>query len=302
MKDAKKRQRPEIEEFSYEGKYDYAYVEQPADDETMLQAAETEMDPAAFARRRKKQQNAILISMLGIIAALLVAFIVIKQTVFRLSNVVVVGVGPEYHAEIINQSGLLRGQDIFTVDSQAVSRNLDSSNRVEFLNLTVELPNTVCIFVEERQKAVVLQWVGVFYELDSKGRVLNKLNTTVVPEGLPLVVGLEINGNILVGKNISVTNTEKMTYLFELIQELKTQKYFQNVRVISLSSADDVYLELSNGINVRLGNSDNLRAKIGAIIGSMDYCLQEGGNLTLNVTVPERPTVLKDNFNPNSAN
>lgn len=301
MKNGKKKHRPEIEEFSYEGKYDYSYVEQPEADS--FAEPETEPDPEAFARRRKRQQNAILISMLCIIAAILVVFIVIKQTVFRLSSVVVVGAGEEYKAEIINNCGLLRGQDIFTVDSETVRRNLESNNHVAFVNLTVELPNTVCIFVEPREKAVVLQWAGKFYELDSKGRVLNMLNTTVVPEDLPLVVGLDVTLNgIRVGKTVSVSNGKQMTYLCELIDELKTQNFIHNVKVISLSSPEDVYLELPNGINVRLGNSDHLRAKVGAIIGSMDYCEQEGGNLTLNVTIPERPTVLKDKFSPNSAN
>lgn len=299
MKDRKKRQ-PEIEEFSYEGKYDYSYVDLSEEEAEAPQFPETIQDPEAFAARRKKQQNAILVSMLCIIAAILIGFIVIRQTVFRLSNVVVVGVGEEYHAEVVNNCGLLRGQDIFTVDSETVRTNLDRSNRIIFVNLTVELPNTVCIFVSEREKAAVIQWNGNNYELDSTGRVLGMVDSTVIPEGLPIVLGLDVD-SAYVGSNISVSNQKKLTYLFELIAELKIQNFNHKVTEIFFVSSEEAYLTLTNGINVRLGNSEHLRAKVGAIIGSMNYCEQQGGNLTLNVTLPEKPTVLRDNYSPDSA-
>lgn len=299
MKNRKNPQKNRVEEFSYNDEIVYTYVDQQPGEEYYQEDAEKPLDPQSLAMRRKKQQNTILITMLCLIAALLIGVIVIKQTIFRLNNVYVVGVGEEYKAEVINNCGLVRGQDIFSVDAESVRRRLESNNQVAFQNLTIDLPNSVYIYVEKREKAVVLQWAGTLYELDGDCRVLNMHNTTVIPDDVPLVTGLEVN-SIQVGKPLSLSNSRQLTYLKELIFELEIQDFKSQVTVISLSSPEDAYLELANGISVRLGNGDNLRAKVGAVKGCMGLSGQMDGELVLNVTIPEKPTVSVGVYRPTS--
>ncbi|MBP3540263.1 MAG: hypothetical protein J6K72_00375 [Clostridia bacterium] len=296
-------QRPssDLEHFSYEGAFEYTYEGQNEPQAQPEAVEETPvLTPETIEKKRKSKQAKIFVAMLCLLAAFCLFLIVVHQTLFRLQNVYVVGVGEEYLAEVVTNSGLMRGQHMSTISEDQIRKNLDANNQIVFRDLQIHYPNTVYIYVEKRQRVAVLQWAGTLYELDGTGRVLSRQETNILPGDVPVVTGLGVTG-VHVGQQVAVSNMKRLSFYCDLMYELDMQDFRSHVKVISLSSLDNAYLEIDNGMSVRLGSNEYIQAKIGAIRGSLHLADQMEGDLILNVSIPETPTVSVGIYRPNSA-
>lgn len=293
------RMSSELEHFSYEGDFEYTYEgkqDYQAPEETPQQPP---LNPELVSLRKRKRQTRIFVGLLGLLAAFCLLLIVLQQTLFRLKNVYVIGVGQDYLAEVVTRSGLVRGQHMSQIDEDTVRKNLESSNQIVFKNIQIHFPNTVYLYVEARERVAVLQWAGTLYELDPTGYVLSRQDTSILPDDVPVVTGLGVT-NIHVGQVVSVSNIKRLSFYCDIMYELEMQNFRSHVKAISLSSLDNAYLEIDNGMSVRLGNSEYIQAKIGSVIGSMELAAQMDGDLTLNVTIPEAPTMSVGIYRPSS--
>ncbi|MEG0901849.1 MAG: hypothetical protein RSG96_06995, partial [Clostridia bacterium] len=78
--------------------------------------------------------------------------------------------------------------------------------------------------------------------------------------------------------------------------ELMLQGYQSQVTEINISDPMNIYLITAEGITVRLGDSNYMQAKIGAVRTDMAYLRQLGKNSgLLDVTIPEDAKYLPDN-------
>ena len=95
-------------------------------------------------RSRRKRRGGRFLALLAVLAA---ASLLITGRIYILKEIVVTGNSQMSAAEIANLSGLQLGTNIFRVDKEYVERNLSRNRRVEVLNVSVELPNTVEISI-----------------------------------------------------------------------------------------------------------------------------------------------------------
>ena len=64
---------------------------------------------------------------------------------------------------------------------------------------------------------------------------------------------------------------------------------------LDLSDMDNLFLVSTDGYSVRLGNSENLHAKLRAMLMTLDWLRQEGyGAGTVDVSVPVNPTYIPE--------
>ena len=240
--------------------------------------------PEEQARLRSRAITSRVIVLLAIVVGVI---IVLQSTVFRLTRVYVYGNVNKSAQEIAAASGLVKGLNIFAITEDEVKRNLSKDHTIIFKGIQKDYPNTIYLYIAEREAVAATQWLGLLYTLDASGMVMDETNTTDKPADMPTVMGLIVT-NIHVGQMLEVRDPEQLNAYYDIMSELGLQYYTDQVREINLTDPEDIYLLIANGISVRLGDRTVMRAKIGALRTDIAYLQQLGKTAgVLDVTTPE---------------
>ena len=309
MKTRKDEETKELDQFEAYGEYSYEYrhaadtgrrrKRKNVDEDTgpyenqerALEEEEPYLSPEeahAVAEERAKAHARTVTGRLILLLAIAVAVIMVLQgSVFRLTTVYVVGNVHQSAQQIAAASGLVKGLNIFSVNEDEVRRNLSTDHTIVFQGMRKDYPNTIYLYITEREAAASTQWLGLLYTLDAEGVVLDETNTLVVPSGMPSVTGLAVT-SIHVGQRLNVRDREQLQAYFDIISELNLQYYREQIVEINLSNPSDIFILTSVGITARLGDRQHMRAKVGAVRTDIAYLQQLGKTSgVLDVTIPE---------------
>ncbi|MEG2701766.1 MAG: cell division protein FtsQ/DivIB, partial [Clostridia bacterium] len=162
-------------------------------------------------------------------------------------------------------------------------------------NMQIAYPNTIYLYINERETVAAMQWLGIGYTLDAQGLVMSEENGMALPQGLPVVTGFNVT-NVNTGQMLMVRSQNQLDAYRSILSELMLQGYQSQVTEINISDPMNIYLITAEGITVRLGDSNYMQAKIGAVRTDMAYLRQLGKNSgLLDVTIPEDAKYLPDN-------
>jgi len=258
------------------------YSDQPGPVEP--QPAET---PQQAAERVRAHSRAVTTRVILTLAILVLAIIILQSVVFRLTKVCVYGNVTKTPQQVAAESGLVKSLNMFAISEDEIRKNLSSDHTIVFKGLQKEYPNTIHLYISERIPVASLQWLGLLYTVDAEGVVISESNTTALPQGMPSVNGLEV-ASIQVGQTLTARNKEQLSAFCDIMSELELQQYRSQISEINLSDTENLFLQMCNGISVRLGTRQYMRAKIGAIRTDIPYLEQLGktGGV-LDVSTPE---------------
>ncbi len=275
-------QRPEeqFEKESFEAYGEYTYDFQP---DPAQAAASVAQAKKAHERRRTHGFFKFLI----LLAILTVGVVVVQQTVFRLETVYVIGNELKTPQQVVISSGLVRGSNMLSIQEEDVAEAIGRDHTLIFVDMQKEYPNTIYLYIEERKTVAAMQWLGMLYTLDGEGMVMKEENSAILPAGLPVITGF-MAGHVQVGQHLTSRTRGQLEAYCEMMKELRLQLYSDQVSEINLADPDNIYLVTIEGVTVRLGSSDYMQAKIGAVRTYMAYLRQLGnkGGI-LDVTTPE---------------
>ena len=199
----------------------------------------------------------------------------------------VIGLKEHSPQQVVSASGLYKGRNIFTVSEDEIAKNLEKDYSIIYQGMQIEYPSTIYLYVEERKPVAVMRWLGSQYELDAHGMVMSESDSMTLPEGMPLVTGFRVTA-VHVGQTLSLRSQKQMDIYCQLLSELSLQEYADEVTEINLSDTENLYLITQEGISVRMGDGEYLRAKVGAIRTYIAYFRQLGTDSgVLDVSIPE---------------
>jgi cell division septal protein FtsQ len=237
--------------------------------------------------RARSRSRAVTGRLIFVLAVTVLIIILLQGVVFRLTTVYVIGNVTKTPQEVAAASGLVKGLNMFSISEDEVRENLGSDHTIVFEKMQKDYPSTIYLYISERESVASIQWLGLLYTLDDEGMVMDEANSTELPKGMPSVTGLQVT-SIHVGQPLEVRNQKQMQAYFDIVSELKLQYYLDQITEINLSDTDNLYLQTANGISVRLGTGEYIRAKIGAIRTDIPYLEQLGKNSgVLDVSTPE---------------
>ncbi|MDD3214043.1 MAG: FtsQ-type POTRA domain-containing protein [Eubacteriales bacterium] len=249
----------------------------PQQREAMLSAAE----------RAKAHSRVVTTRLIFVLAAMVLTLILLQSFVFRLTTVYVIGNVTKTPQQVAAESGLVKGLNMFSITEDEVRENLSADHKIILLGVQKEFPGTIYLYISEREAVASIQWLGLLYTLDDEGFVLDEENSTAIPEGIPSVIGLQVT-SIHVGQKLEVRNQAQMQAYYNIVSELGLQYYRDQVTEMNLADTDNLFLQTVNGISIRLGTSDYMRAKIGAVRTDLPYLQQLGKTSgVLDVSTPE---------------
>lgn len=284
-------QNQQRDEFQAYGEYSYDYVHQPGQE----QPAQTAGASVASARKkRSRRKTEGFFKFLAVLTALTVALVIVQERFFRLQYVYVIGNEKKTSQQIAAVSGLVKGRNMLGIEEEDIAKAMSKDHTIIFKGMQKEYPGVIYLYIEERDVAAAMQWLGVLYLLDDEGMVMEQRTDSTLPEGLPVVTGLKA-GNIYVGQKLSLRSATQLEAYQSIIDELEMQLYADQVSEINLSDAENIYLITREGVTVRLGDSSQMESKIGSVRTAMAYLRQLGSfSGVLDVTHPQNPTFMPE--------
>lgn len=248
--------------------------------------------PEVTQKSASGRKTRVLVSTLLIVIAAIVA---LRVTIFNISRIQVTG-NKQYTVEqIVQLSGVQKGDNLLFLREADVQRRIESDYRLQFSYMEKEFPGSVTIAVREREACSWITYCGITYVMDKKGIILFETEDTgVVPANLSEIKGLMIR-NIYTGQKISLVDQKVMDVYENLFLELRVMTCVENVQEVDLTNPDDIYMKLRDGYVVRLGDIQNLHAKLRAtLLVHSELMSQQMYSGTINVTDPEKPIYTPD--------
>ncbi len=193
-----------------------------------------------------------------------IAFI-LKDTVFTINNVAVVGNTNIPNEIILSSAGINSSSNYFNINEEEIAKNIDSNRYLKYLSMEKRFPNGLTIYVKERIPAACINYIGIMYILADDGVVLETTKRSDITGGLVSITGLDIQ-NIRVGSLPEVRKIDKLASCIDLLRELIEQGVINNVSLISFTDTN-IYLSLRDNYTINLGDGNYLRAKIGTARG-----------------------------------
>lgn len=158
--------------------------------------------------------------------------------------------------EIISaKSGVKIGDNIFLSRSGKIKKNLKEIPTIESVNVIKDYPNIIEIQVKENYISSYVNTSGGIITIDNFGKVKSTSADSNELTGIQLK-GLKEN-NFKVGDAFSKDDKK-----VNLILELLTKSYYNNVSAIDFSNENEITFQLKNSIKVTFGDLQDYSKKL----------------------------------------
>lgn len=205
---------------------------------------------------------------------------------FRVSNIAVSGESKYTEEEIIDASGIQKGDNLFLISRLGTARRILSQlPYVDEVRIRRALPDGVVITVSECTPAAVVEGNdGGWWVIDSKGKVLEQ-SETAQRQGLPSVSGIHA---LLPaeGTELAVTEEEnaKKDSLLQLLSALVDRGMEAKVSAIDLSSTANIVLTYDGRFEVTVPQNADFAFKMRALDTLVKNKLQENESGSIDLT------------------
>ncbi|MDO4484304.1 MAG: FtsQ-type POTRA domain-containing protein [Clostridia bacterium] len=243
----------------------------------------------------KQEDKAAAKVIAAVLFALVFSAAILYFAVFRISSITVYGNQTISREQVIELAGIHPGDSIFRVDKKRAESNINANPYLTCRGIICDLPGQVTITVRENRQELAMSYCGIWYILDGNGVALESHSGLNAPEGLIQIGGLDIKPqhDITIGKTVPITSAAKISVLQEMMLELKVLDCVADIRSITLSDLDNILVETTDQYSVRLGNRQNIHAKLKSMLCTRaELNRMDVGTGTIDVSTPEKPTFI----------
>ncbi|MFD2443431.1 cell division protein FtsQ/DivIB [Bacillus sp. CGMCC 1.16607] len=138
-------------------------------------------------QQRRKKANRRLIFLLLLFFSLIACVSYIQSPLSKVKNIQVFGQNLYNKDQIISQSGLDRNQNIWKVDKSEIALQIKKLPEVKKVKVSVKLPNTVQIKIEEYKRMAFFAKETSFYPVLENGKILKEQKLNQLPYSAPIL-------------------------------------------------------------------------------------------------------------------
>lgn len=206
----------------------------------------------------------------------LFVFLFIQSSFFNCKEAIVAGnvwLDEEY---ILENANVPIGNNLFYIDEKNIKSRLEVLPMVQEVRVEKRLPNTLYIYIKEREPASLVVAQEKFILVDIKGFYIQDVESIREFPNLPLITGLTLEENLPYGQKI---DNKALIAALEISEQIwdKSSIYFNEINVSS--GENDILLYTNEGIMVKIGNSKNIHEKL-AVFEKLYLKQREEGNLS----------------------
>lgn len=203
----------------------------------------------------RKKKHGLLQSLFFMVVIISALFFLLQSSFFNIKTIKVQGNSQLNTDELIKNSGLSAGVNIFKANLQDGKKNIMLNPLIKEANLQRKLPNVVLITVKEREPVGLVPDKNRFIEVDSDGIYLAAVES-IAKAKYPIITG----DNVLKKNMGEKVDTEKIAaaikYLVAIPEDVRN-----TVLEIHVANMNQIILYTLDGFYVRLGGTDNINEK-----------------------------------------
>ena len=237
-------------------------------------------------RKKKKIRKKLSLKFIMI---LLVACLggagIIFSPIFSVKTIEITEMEQYSNDDICDIIGLRTGANIFLYDKKKAVEVLNENNYIETAEITVQLPSTIYINIEERKVRGYVPYAGSYLYIDEYGRVLDETKKT-----LPVVYGLKFD-QFRLGELLDAKNKESFDVVVLISQMITKYELLNNIMEINVNDPENITANI-NQIEIRFGSIENCEQKM-AYLAQILNTIPEKDRGVLDLSDMSRPIVFR---------
>ncbi len=225
--------------------------------------------PVRRAKRRRRAGNRTLHYILFTIILLSASVILSLTVLFEVTTISVSGVDKYPPEDLVRDSGVVTGENLFRVDHNAVRENLLTKYPyIDTVTIRLRPPHEIKLELTGCMAAGALKEGGDYVMITANGKILER-GLLYIPENIPLILGLNTNG-AQPGKILGMSEDGKtqdqniadalrmLDYLFKAVEETG----FGMPTNVDLTDLYNMKIIYENRLLLNLGTESELVAKL----------------------------------------
>ncbi|MBQ2700412.1 MAG: FtsQ-type POTRA domain-containing protein [Clostridia bacterium] len=231
-------------------------------------------------------------TILCLMALLVVIGVILHSTLFRVRQIQVYGNVNISAEEVVIQSGLAQGQNIFAIDKAQVERNINANRYLKYQSLRRDYPDMVTLVVYERVPCATFQSLGIQYVMDKTCMVLEQTEQLTPMTDRVVVTGVQVEQAAL-GRTLVLRDEEQLQVCQGILYELENQGMLTGISELNVSDLDNLYLVSMDGFSIRLGAYEQIGPKLISYTAVHKELVRQGySGGTIDVSAPVYPTYI----------
>ncbi len=249
-------------------------------------------------KRRKKKRKRIFIIMCFILSCVSVILVVFKAPFFNINKIECEGGKVLDEKQIIKQSGVNKGQNIFSISMSDAEEKIAELAYVKEVNVKRNFPNTVKITVKECKPEAYIQSGGKYILIDTDGKIL-EISKKNDKYKLMTVKGVKIKSP-KVGEYIENKKNERIKYCTQILGVMEKNKMTGKVKELDLAKLTGIKINYDNRVYANCGsysNYDDFAYKINMLSHLINEEISEYEKVEVDLTMEKtivRPYVPKN--------
>ncbi|MCR3757859.1 cell division protein FtsQ/DivIB [Clostridium felsineum] len=212
-------------------------------------------------RRKRRRRKRMVIFFLILICVLVT--LCLKLPYFNIKYITVEGNKIIKSDNIIENSGLTKGNNIFYLNLNKYKDNILQNPYIKDVSVKQKLPNTIDIIVKERQSVFYINKDSNYFIIDKNG-VLLEIRNNISGMNLIKLDGVNLKSNKLGNKipcdsrrldvinkitSISINDSKLKITDVDMSNILNLKVYFKDMCVV-IGTPDDIYNKINEAVNV----------------------------------------------------
>lgn len=200
-----------------------------------------------------------LISVIMALAALVLIALFLDNSVFVIRDVRVIGDSGMDEIEVVRLAEVDLGGHMRTFDPAVISRNVEKTGMLKCVNVETEMPSTIVIEVEKRLGRMLTDYGGSIVFMDGDGYVMSIAHE--MPEGNNLYITGLSPSNAAPGRRIGA-DSRRINAMCAVLAAIDKTGSGEYISELNVDKVDSLYLFSRTGIQVMLGDCDDLESKL----------------------------------------
>lgn len=214
-------------------------------------------------RRKKvrvKRRFIVILFLLICAGVILTAF---KAPFFDISKIICEGQGDLPYEQILKESGLTEGQNIFKARVREAEEKLALNPEIEKAEVQRVFPNQIKIKIERAVPTACVENEKKFLIIDPKGNIIRVIEDQddELVKTLIRIKGVQI-ASVEPGKCFAANGDVRAGSLYDCLEILKKNGMIGKSNVLDMSDLSDIKLEYENRLDILLGNYSEVEYKL----------------------------------------
>lgn len=213
-------------------------------------------------RKQSKRTKAMAVVVIMAVVAL---FVLVSSRVFAVRDIMVVGNRNLLREEVITQSGVEIGDNLFGISASQLKAKLEKNRYIEYVSHGFDYYGTLTIHINERLGMAVVNAFGLYYVLDASGMVLECAGSAY-PDTVsgPKVSGFAIDDHsrVTVGQVLPVQDQEQLVQMERVLRAMDEVGLLGRITMLDVKNLDNLYAMTTDGAKIVLGDDSSLTTKL----------------------------------------